>query len=220
MPFNAKSKLLFIHIPKTAGTSLAAYFGMDTPESFMFSRWDRDRFAFMEAYRHRTSSPRLRFEPQHYTPDLLQELIPDYASYFKFTFVRHPGTRLLSEYFWLRHRHLESYAQFEPDDFHRWCIAFLETATGSHREPQCHYVDSSVDFVGKYENFPAELARLLRQLKNRSPAFVPGPQNQEPRLNSTGLPKEPLLGRIRPETRERIAAAYAEDFERFGYAPQ
>ena len=220
MPFNAKQKLLFIHIPKTAGTSLAVFFGMDTPECFLFSRWDKDRFAFMEAYRHRTSSPLLRFEPQHYTPGLLRQLIPDYAAYFKFTFVRHPCTRLLSEYFWLHHRRLESYDQFDPDDFHRWCTAFLETETGSHREPQSHYVDPSLDFVGKYEDFSAGLVRLLHRPENRSPAFVPGPQTTWPRLNSTGLAKEPLVARLLPRTRERIVAAYAGDFERFGYAPQ
>lgn len=102
MPINSKYKTIFVHIPKCAGTSIEKYLGMATIDN-LFSykpikltslKYDSSLF---------TEEELARFEevtPQHLTALQLKKVIPEkiFSSYFKFSVVRNPYDRLLSEY--------------------------------------------------------------------------------------------------------------------------
>lgn len=220
MPFKTEEKIIFIHIPKTGGTSIEEVFEINHPENFCFYRWGIDQFEFIEKHKHLTNSEKINFEPQHYTIDLLKELIEDYNSYFKFTFVRNPYTKLLSEYYWLKNQILNDYSKFNSADFHSWCSEFLANINSSHKEPQINYIDETVNFIGKYENFSNDFEILVKHLINSSSEFTKYQNKAIPLLNTTGLNKSILIPSILQETKELIYKTYTLDFIKFNYDSQ
>lgn len=217
MPLDKDKKLLFIHIPKTGGTSIEHFFGMTHPENFRFARWDRDRHDFLKKYKHLTESDKIYYEPQHYPVSILKYLIEDYDQYFKFAFVRNPYTRMLSEYFWQKRHTLRFNFDFNPIDFHNWCLSFLTVIDSSHKEPQFEFIDNSIDFIGKYENFAHDFNRLLSVLSGKKNEYAVYRNRKLQILNTTGVSKDLLVGRFLSETREIIYKTYKDDFEKFGY---
>ena len=85
MPWIKEHNAVFIHIPKTGGTSVLRMFGLG-PEP--------DRF---DIFYHMTED----FEYDHASARYIKSQIPDrYQNLDKFTLVRNPYDRLVSEYFW------------------------------------------------------------------------------------------------------------------------
>ena len=81
MPYCDNKEIIFLHIPKTGGTTISKIF--DVP--FLHD-----------------PNPGTTPTPQHLTCGMLRERVGDekYDSYYKFTFVRNPWSRILSSYFW------------------------------------------------------------------------------------------------------------------------
>ncbi len=217
MPLDKEKKLLFIHIPKTGGTSIEHFFGMTRPENFHFARWDRDQHDFVNKHKHLNDSHRLYYEPQHYPVNVLKDIIKDYDEYFKFAFVRNPYTRLLSEYYWQKQQTLKYNYDFDPNDFHDWCLSFLADINSSHKESQSGFIDDSIDFIGKYEFFDHDFERLQSAIAAHKKEFIASQNAVLPKINTTGIDKEALIARIFSETREAIYQTYKEDFIQFGY---
>lgn len=220
MPVNHNYEIIFIHIPKTGGTSIESFFEMTEPENLSFSRWDLDHAAFMEKYKDISGLPEIHYEPQHYVPGVLKKLIPEYDNYFSFSFTRHPYTRLLSEYYWLRNKQVDSVNDFNAHDFHEWCVSFLSLINSSHKEPQVNYIDDSIHFVGKFENLSEDFELLKLKLLNFSPDFDPIKDKALEQLNSTGSDKNKLIPYLLIETKQLIYSVYKSDFDVFSYDPE
>src|SRR5438045_277709 len=75
--------LLFIHIPKTGGTSVEAMLKAG---------------GGVEAMRHNAQITGLLCTPQHFHAEILSRLVPEGFSDFTFTIVRNPFDRLVSEF--------------------------------------------------------------------------------------------------------------------------
>ena len=84
MPYNDKKKIIFLHIPKTGGTTIERLFNINLFHS---------------------SRPDERPSLQHLTCNMLCEKMgkSKYDSYYKFTFIRNPWARILSTYFGAKH---------------------------------------------------------------------------------------------------------------------
>lgn len=217
MPFNPTEKILFVHIPKTGGTSIEQFFDLCHAENFWFDRWDRDREAFLEKHRTKCSLPKLVYEPQHYPVEVLKELIRGYNDYFKFTFVRNPYTKLLSEYFWRENKQYLSPHDFDPVHFDFWCELMLSDLKDSHKEPQVSFLDHTINFVGRFEQFEADFNNLLQVLAKNSTGVFRYQNGNFPFVNSTGLSKTEIIPRILEKTKQRIVRIYRQDFEKFNY---
>ncbi len=194
---------LFIHIPKVAGNSIMQSLGTD---------WENH----MDLTRYR----------DHLGPDAL-------ASAFKFTFVRNPWDRLLSEYNFQRKKHQRTdtvrlflyhpdgslrtfsewaaYALAHPEDHHpgEWGG---KTSEHVHRlSPQVDWISIDgaigVDFVGRIERLQEDFDEVCDRL---------------------GQPRRKLKRKNRKfhwhysryyddETRELVTQYYRRDIEAFGY---
>lgn len=219
MPFLQKEKLLFIHIPKTGGTSIEHFFGMCQPESLWFDRWDRDRDEFLRINRDALDGEEKQdYEPQHYSYRMLERMLTDIEKYFTFTFVRHPYTRLLSEYFWSRNVQYRDTSDFDGDEFARWVKQFLSSIDSSHKEPQSFFVNNQVKFVGRFERIEEDMFKLLKQLSQFNPVFEKFIDRCLPHTNQSGKSKEKLIPLISKATKKRIQTVYQEDFHAFGYS--
>lgn len=91
MPLNRKNKIAFIHIPKAAGSSIEIALNM-----FGFNNSGSNQILDTNKMFGKTH--------QHMTINELREkaekTILDFDSYHKFTIVRNPEERMLSEFFW------------------------------------------------------------------------------------------------------------------------
>ncbi len=164
-----------------------------------------------------SSSPKLVYEPQHYPVEVLKELISDYDDYFKFTFVRNPYTKLLSEFFWRNNKQYLSPADFDPQYFDFWCEEVLSDLNNSHKEPQIKFVDHTINFVGRFEHFKADFNILLRLIADKTNGLFRYQNRNLPLANSTGLSKTEIIPRISKKTRQRIVEIYNQDFKAFHY---
>lgn len=139
MPVSFKHNLLFIHIPKTGGTSVRYGLGELDPN--------------LLNWKHHT-----------YIRTYKKVLHPDcYEKLFKFTLVRNPWERAVSHYFWLQgdlSRLVNEERWFEANNFPFDHFARNYTPT------QLEYImldgKLSVDFVGKLEEFDKSL-RIVEQ---------------------------------------------------------
>ncbi len=217
MPFDANNKILFIHIPKTGGTSIEQYFNLCHASNFWYDRWDRDRDDFVKMHHSICSSSKLSYEPQHYPPAILKALIEGYDDYFKFTFVRNPYTRLISEYYWRENKKYTSPEDFDPLAFDSWTVAWLTDINDSHKEPQVNYIDSSLDFIGRFEQIENDFAKLLLLLAKIKPGQFKFPYGALPKYNSTGIQKSEIIPLLLERTKKRIIQTYSPDFEKFNY---
>ncbi|MBX3011289.1 MAG: sulfotransferase family 2 domain-containing protein [Caldilineaceae bacterium] len=193
-----KHKFIFIHIPKTAGTSIEQVL-RDPTCQLLPGEWDTA---------HIPHAPL-----NHLT---LQELA-DYAcltptqlkSYFKFCFVWNPWDRLVSEIFcrWMS----PWFADRTPEQRIRHACALATAPTGiaNHLRPQCDFIKANglaMDFIGRFEYLATDFAYLCHLLG--IPATLP-------HLNRSA--HHAYQGYYTADTQALVAATYECDLAAFLY---
>jgi hypothetical protein len=191
-----RRKLLFIHIPKTAGVSI---------EHSLFGR---------TLFRHKSFR---QFELAFSKSQL--------ASLFKFTFVRNPWDRLVSAWTFLREGGMneqdkewfsKNIAQFP--DFESFVMKWLAgqnvVRTYVHFQPQMVFTRTGrgtveLDFVGRFENLADDFERLSRLVGATAPLES---RNRTPKRDARSY-----RDYYTPESAGVVARLYREDIRTFGY---
>jgi hypothetical protein len=154
-------KVIFIHIPKCAGSSIEKFFGVkqklgQTDYEKLYG-WDPERKIYLQ---HATAEQLLSL-------DLIDE--ETWRSYFKFAFVRNPWSRAYSDYFWMMRetKIKDSFKNFllRQGKFEEVLNApYREEYRGEHLAPQLDFLtlndEIAVDFVGKVENLSQDFRRV------------------------------------------------------------
>jgi len=217
---------LFVHIPKTGGQSIEQFF-MDR----LNLDWNSDREALcLQANddRSRGTEKLAHLSASEYVEQgyLSRE---EFSGFFKFSFVRNPWDRILSEYRYRNYLHHRSFRDFvlnkipEPGwgDMYR------------HVMPQYDMLydrqgNLLVDFVGRFESLQQDFDRVCRHLE------ITG--SQLPHRNKSDKKSRGLKRKIRnfvfrngenqcrdladfydDDTRAAVARYYRKDIEMFGY---
>ena len=191
-----KHKCIFIHIPKTAGTSIESALG----------GWgltqDNEHKLLGDVY-----------QSQHHTLQSIEKTLRQ--KYFKFTFVRNPWDRFVSLYFYYKGGgnqksdiHLKKYI---PLDFKSFVTQPLDTIIPrSHLESQFSYLEESgkieLDFIGRFE-------RLEDDYKYIRTKFG---LDQKLSITRKSIHKH-YTEYYDDETRQIVADKYAKDIEYFRY---
>ena len=216
MPISHSLRCLFVHIPKTGGTSVEKALGM-------FGDWrieDRERFFGRIASPDLLAAGFLSRYLQHLTlPELRPLLSPALADgLFTFSFVRNPWDRMVS-----------IHAHPDPDMLEQAAAQGLElrgvpfatfldlTANLRHIHllPQhCFILDSAgcplVDFIGRFENLANDFRKISTGL---------GTSGDLPHANaSQARQHQDYRCYYTDATRDLIARRYARDIEIFRYA--
>lgn len=162
-----KHKCIFVHIPKTAGTSINSFFHPGV--SFHYKNPDYDRlFGWC---------PKRKLHMQHATAKQLleTELITNeqWDTYFKFTFVRNPWDRAYSDYLFIKKfaniegsfkEYIERKGNFRKIFTDKSSINYL----GDHLIPQSDFFEKegkhSLNFIGRFENFTNDINFVLNSL--------------------------------------------------------
>ncbi|WP_298758847.1 sulfotransferase family 2 domain-containing protein [uncultured Psychroserpens sp.] len=162
-----KHKIIFIHIPKCAGTSVYKFFNPDVKFDFRTPNYDI----------HYGWCPDRKIHMQHATSKQLVELdliSPEqWNTYFKFTFIRNPWDRVYSDYLWIRKtakindtfiNYLNKSGSFS---------SILNDDTnfdyrGDHLRPQTDFFNDDqykMDFIGNFETFSVDMEKILKLIK-------------------------------------------------------
>jgi hypothetical protein len=164
-------------------------------------------------------------------PQAMMEEVFTSDKYFRFVVVRNPYTRLLSCYLdrivpanSLPYRQLIVATKravgdaFTFEEFVQAVCAQRPFQQNNHWRVQAHEVCRSVipmDFVGKQENFAADMARIWSRIAagQNVPDF--SAENKAPSITSA---ESRLAEFYTPNLIDAVRSAYAEDFDAFGYS--
>ena len=196
-----KHKFIYIHIPKTAGTSIYRTVQQIYQHPLdLTPQWD---------YKH-------NIYKQHATISQLKNLyqIP-ISDYFKFTVIRNPYERAVSSYFWLRRLlgHSTTFKDFLLVRNGYDKINHFENNKGrkDHFLTQSEFIKINgiitMDFLIKFENLQEDFNNVCRKIG--LPKCNLHHINQSKHKHYTEYYDE--------ETKQIVAEKYAEDIEQFGY---
>jgi hypothetical protein len=204
--------VLFLHIPKTGGSSIERWLSRYSPPSMM------------RAYR----DGLLPAPAQHLHAAPLSDLFDPTFIDAAFCVVRHPVERLRSEFVWrMQAKKIRRFAGLyrKPFDsatpaqrsaaFTVWLDAALKASSrnpwhlSNHLRPQVSFTDWPGTEVYRFED---GIDRALIQIADRLGLPAPEVVPHEKASGSSALD-------ISDADRARIAQAYAKDFSTFGYDP-
>ncbi len=199
MPFIHYSgkNILFVHIPKTGGTSVTNWMGGFEPVQF-----------------HNPGKQSLLYvTPQHLRHSDLRALFAEGYFDYAFTIVRNPYDRIESEY---RFRREVGLANDRPElpPFSMWLERALEMFGREHWHLDNH-IRPQVDFLGsgvQVFRFEDGLRHILGEVA--SAVGLPKPKRVG-HARASGPDADPIDWDL--QDRLRVNRHYAEDFERFGY---
>jgi hypothetical protein len=207
MLISYRSHYIFVHIPKTAGSSIR--FAL-TKQARWYEPHRLNRLLRKSGIPLRV--PYLPPELQkHPTADTIRKHLPQqvFAEFFKFAFVRNPWDQLASTYFYvLRHREHAQHAFVTSlsgfDDY----VAFR---TRHPSAPQKRFVTDDdgallVDFLGRFEDLAEDFERVCGHLRIVA---------RLPHLNAGG--HRNYRDFYTDHTAALVEKAFREDIEFFGY---
>ncbi len=208
-----QDKLIFIHIPKCAGSSFEKLL---KGRPFDWREPDYDRLVGW--------CPKRRIHLQHATARQLLELeLVDediWNTYFKFAFVRNPWDRAMSDYFWMRRETgvRDSFYHFlkrrggfkkvlsnKDDKFYR----------GDHLDEQIGYIQINgkivVDFLGRFESINTDYEVLKTKIPNLLEPRLPHEQKGKKKFHH-------YSSFYFRRSKKWVREIYQKDIEAFGYS--
>jgi hypothetical protein len=202
-------RFLFVHIPKTAGSSVTQVLAPHARQPM--DHWMNRLVARCGLRSNLLTTHRHRWFRRHTPAYRLRQLLPTqvYREYFKFAFVRNPWDWLVSYYHFVlerehhrRYRQIRALGSFE---------AFVSYECGRGKFLQSPFITDSrgqliVDFVGRFECLQDDFNLICRKLRlNVSLVCRNRSQHRDYR------------DYYNRQTRALVAEGYREDIQRFGY---
>lgn len=201
--FNENKSVLFLHIPKTGGTTIENW--LNSTNSFKSQLFCENKLEDTMV------------TPQHFGYDTVNKLIGNFtdSKIYKFAIVRNPYERLISEFFYrLKLHHL--YLGKSPERFFScWVVHVLKKVRNNpslldnHLRPQTYFTSSDVD-IFKFENgFEMILESVARNVGIDYPKVIDS--------HKVGTKKDVYWS----NTAARLVNNYyASDFQNFDYNTQ
>ena len=213
MPICHDKKVIFIHVPRTGGSSIEKYLDIPrTVPNFCCNIMNTSIY-----YKN------CRYAMTHVPAQVMRKFFPEhYEKYYKFAFVRNPYERVVSEYFWLMKKDENQGKQIDPgsvEKFSKWLFKYYTVAPKDlfgfrdHHCTQKHLLCDEggklmVDDVFRYENYNDGVQKIKTVL-NISKAEIPWVN-----FSKYGIDKKIMLT---DENKEFIYKIHQEDFLTFGY---
>jgi hypothetical protein len=211
MPVSHELKCVFVHIPRTGGTSIETALGV-------FGDWRIENTQSMFGL---ISSPELSREIrstaflQHLTGAQLCHLLPhQFQQYFRFSFVRNPWDRMVSIY-----SHMDTHMEDSAEDaglpltglsFEEF-LERTENFQHVHLMPQQQFIfddtgNCLVDFIGRFESLSSDFAVICEKLGIETTL-----SHQNPSTHGD------YRAYYNEASRKAVERRYGEDIERLRY---
>jgi chondroitin 4-sulfotransferase 11 len=216
MPIAHNKKLIFIHIPRTGGTSVEKNLSL-------IAKSNKED---LEVFYGKIFSPKIKAHNfssdylHHLRAAEIKEIVGEkiFNSYFKFAFVRNPWDKLVSLHTRLKeHKSPDLCKAFGIEtlrnvSFERFIDLLKNRPQHHHLYPQYKFVTNEdkktiVDFIGKFENLEKDFYKVCKKAKLRFKRL--------PKKNRT---KHTHYSKYYTDTTKKIVAEiYADDIEMFQY---
>jgi hypothetical protein len=199
-------RCIFVHIPKTGGSSIES---LIWPEArTLDDLW----MGFIDKYHNKYQTGGL----QHLlATQIRSEVGPEiFASYYKFSLVRNPWDRAVSQFASMAGREdLREFIGMKKDDSFKTYLSLIGRRRHVQWEPQVSFLhdsagDSLVDYVGRFETFGASACHVLKAIGLEAKT-IPHTQKSE---------RGAYAAYYDDESREMIADMYKRDIQAFGYS--
>jgi hypothetical protein len=204
MIVSMKKQFVFVHIYKTAGTSIKRAI-----RRYAMPTWQEGANVLLKRVGIPQYGPSMQGD--HRTiGDLIEDIDRKaFDRLFSFAFVRNPWDWECSHYRYIcqqeshkDHREVTSLAGFK--DYIRWrCDGRFQL----QQDFILHRNEPVIDFVGRFENLESDFRYVCQRI---------GIRYRLPKLNTTGTQQYRSV--YDDDTRERVAQTYSEDIKRFGYS--
>ncbi|RLA18258.1 MAG: sulfotransferase [Gammaproteobacteria bacterium] len=200
MVISHQHHFVFLHLPKTAGTSIEVALGLRYGRT---GGWDPNSCEIVGETKHHVVPAAI---PQDYTV---------------FTFVRNPWDRILSYYMFRREPRNAKRRNIHPDErrisFRDWLLRLdefrryrrINAAFTIAVDNQSRIIGDLPQFVGRFENLTEDLNIICERVGVEPTAL----SNVNPTVHKT----EAYAYYYTDETRDIVARLYREDIDRFGY---
>ncbi len=203
-----RHRCIFVHIPRTGGTTIEDLV-WPGPRS---SRTTADLWmGFVDDHHNKYQTGGL----QHLSAVHIRSEVGAavFSRYYKFTLVRNPWDKAVSQFAYMDAREdLRRFLGMKKGDGFKSYLALISKKKHVQWEPQVEFVRDSdgavlVDYIGRYEAFSESVSRTLNAIGLRA--------DRIPHANRTD--RAAYQTYYDDESREMIAALYADDIEAFGY---
>lgn len=197
----------------------------DKPQTTFYAVNDEHKFIWFRVHKVGTTTIKqllkkneISFSLFNHHPEQFD--LTDYANYFKFAFVRNPWDRIVSCYSdrilnknTAKHSNLKECFDKDFEYFVDYIDRQDLTTANRHIRLQTSLIPvNEIDFVGRIENFAADLAYVFKTVGIRDKEVR---QQQLPKRNATD--HKHYSQYYNERTKEIIARKYKEDIEAFGY---
>lgn len=171
---NNEYKCIFVHVIKTGGVSIATALNMKEKQC--------------------------HFPASHIQSLLLKRT---WRNYYKFSFVRNPWDKMISQYFF---NHSE---WARPETTFSEYIRLLNSGYKVCKQPpfHSHYLDRELDFIGRFENIQEDFNAVCDSIEI--------PRRDLPHKNKSS--HKHYTKYYNNETIKIVGDLFKEDIERFGY---
>lgn len=199
MPLITSKKILFLHIPKTGGTTIEAALDMHKPECFFYLNWYKN----------------YRVCPQHlYYSELARE-VEGLSEYTTFTIVRNPFDRLVSEFYHVKNPNNLAFKDFGNLTFENFVekVFIFDSSKRKwlfdrHIEPQHLFLEGCTQIeIFKFE----EIEKCFDYLKNIVDKNLSFGHERKSRA------RKPFQEYYNNSTRMLVEEFYKKDLEMFSY---
>ena len=222
MEISHDRKFIFIHIPKTAGTSVAEIL-QPHAQTLRRNVWRTARHALPFP----TAPRRSWFEQHDHAQRIVDKWGADrFAEYFSFGFVRNPFRHAVSHYHFVRTARFgrlkrRTISSFDFEEYLEWRAAARDHASMERRTRFVRMPDQSFYVTGRdgrilvtriyrMEQLDAALADMTSRLN------IPYPASLQRRRQQSYPDRVPAL--LTPHAVTLIRSIYARDFGNFGYS--
>ena len=215
MLISDKNKFIFIHIFKTAGTSITKYFlpYSNIKYRYAYGNWFT-RKIFGQLFKViGDGGESLLGHHKHSTANQIKLSIgAKYDHYFKFAFVRNPYDRALSAYYYfMQSPWLPLHKEACEKKIHEFLGVYLQTRPFRQVDYLCDNNNNiMVDYIGRYENINEDLEHVLDELGIEKRGILE-------RHNVSKRKRKNVFDVMNEENILMINDYFKNDFELFGY---
>ncbi len=198
MPSYPTLKTVFVHIPKTGGSTISSI--LRRPNALSLHKHD--------------PSPAISKHASVF--EHLEHLGPKSGDFFKFSFVRNPWDRLVSAYHYVAERRTSMESVTNHETFEDFLASFIEEPSQflntKYFRPQSSYLvnddgEMPLDFLGRFETFEKDLGVVLREIGSRRMFFRHRKKSQ----------RRDYRDYYTAQSSKAVGEVYFRDVQNFGY---